>query len=165
MIFIWWVIRDAIRKLKIPEYSSNLEGCADGTVRTVRVASATIAAVSTCAIQEDIRALKFKLYDVIDMKEMYSRYFVFVTVLLVANTLMALHKAHPRLSIIGNTLLFAAGDLFAFVVSAVSVNVIFLVFAVSFFGARSTAFKVSFLFINVPLLRHYFRAYGILLTI
>jgi hypothetical protein len=141
MILIWWVIRDAIRKLDVPEYSSNLEGCADGTARIVSSATRDDAAVSTCAIQEDIRVLKQKLYDVIDMKEWYSRYFVFVTVLLVANTLMALHKAHPRLSIIGNTLLFAAGDLIAFLVSAVSVNVIFLVFAVSFFGARSAAFK------------------------
>ena len=62
----------------------------------------------------------------VSVKTMFNRYFFVVTLLLVTSTLMALHHAHPRLSIIGNTLLIASGDLFAFAMNFVSVNIIFL---------------------------------------
>ena len=110
-------------------------------------------------LRTEVRTLLGEVADLASYDGTYKNYLFAVTMLLIASTLQALQAAHPRLAVIGNTLYFASGDLFAFVLNFVTVNVIFLMFTTIFFGSESTEFKTLEVALN-SLMRWFMGDFG-----
>ena len=133
LILYWWILRSEIRALELPAF-------ADPRFPNI--------ALDHKALRSQVEGLLGTIANLTDLQAIYTNYLFGCTMLLIASTLQALQAAHPRLAVIGNTLYFASGDLFAFALNFLTVNVIFLMFATIFFGAHSVEFKTFDLSLN-----------------